>query len=254
MTYQKFNPTSQTGGAPSAASSDKKDHDLLASLGGGDKEMSLEMPASLADSQAEPEAQAEYVPKHTSSGSGGVTSNVEERALSLLGSGIRAEQVAAALGVTPARIAQLLSEEHFSKQVADLRYNNLQKHNIRDEAYDNLEDSLLGKLKSAMPLLIKPRDIIDALTKVNAAKRRGQSAPASVTNQQNVVALILPTVIAEKFAIDINNQVTKAGSQDLLTMPSGNLLEQVEAAAETRELGHTEIIKTRVGNLLDKED
>jgi len=164
----------------------------------------------------------------------GTTSSIEERALSLLGSGVAAEQVAAALGVTPSRIAQLLSQKVFADRVASLRYTHLQKHNIRDGKYDALEDTLLGKLEKSMPLLIKPESILKAIAVVNNAKRRGQSTPEQVTNQQNIVNLVLPNVIAARFSIDINNQVIKAGDQSLLTMPSGNLLKQVEDAEATR--------------------
>lgn len=229
MTYTKTIPTAQA----------EADRELLASLGANNIEVSTAAPK-----QEQAAEQDTAVPSNPSlpahqqskavSGAKGATSDVEERALALLGSGIAAEQVAAALGVTPSRIAQLLSVEVFSKQVADLRYQNLQAHNVRDDAYDSLEDTLLGKLKNALPLMIKPRDILDALTRVNAAKRRGQSAPSNVGNQQTVVTLVLPTIITEKFAIDLNNQVTRAGSQDLLTMPSGNLLKQVEDAADAR--------------------
>lgn len=208
------------------AKQDTKSRELMASLGGLDIEVST--PTLAEDLQAT----AKQV--HKVSGSEGVTSNVEERALSLLGSGIAAEQVAAALGVTSSRIAQLLSVDVFSKQVAELRYTNLQAHNVRDNAYDSLEDRLLEKLNRAMPLIFKPRDIIDALTKVNGAKRRGQSAPAQVNNQTNVINLVLPTVLAEKFSVDMNNQVTRAGEQELQTMPSGNLLKQVEDAEAAR--------------------
>lgn len=188
----------------------------------------------------EAEAAAELIPEKTytqtspSSGTAGITSGTEERALALLGSGVNGEQVAAALGVTPGRIAQLLSEKHFSAKVADLRYATLQSHNVRDGVYDSLEDRLLGKLEKALPLLIKPESILNAMKIVNGAKRRGQSAPQQVTNQQNIVNLVLPIVITEKFSIDLNNQVIKAGDQELLTMPSGNLLKQVEAAQEVR--------------------
>ena len=160
----------------------------------------------------------------------GKTSSVEEKALALLGSGVAAEQVASALGVTPGRISQLLAEETFSQEVAALRYDALQKHNKRDDRYDRLEDTLMDKLDKAMSLLIRPVDIINALTKVNNATRRGQSAPTQVNNQQNIVTLVMPTIIVDKFTTNAQNQVTSAGGQDLSTMASGNLLKQVEDA------------------------
>lgn len=177
----------------------------------------------------EQEAEAQKANSHYSTGQ---TTSVEERALSLLGSGISAESVAGALGVTPARISQLLAEESFAKRVADLRYKSLQSHNKRDGQYDSLEDKLIKKLEESLPLMVKPVTILKAIATINGAKRRGQSAPEQVVNQQNIVNLILPQVIADKFSVNGDNQVTKAGEQELLTMASGNLLQQVEDAAD----------------------
>ncbi len=169
----------------------------------------------------------------------GVTSSTEERALALLGSGIASETVASALGVTPSRIAQLLSDETFSGKVSELRYTHLQKHNIRDGEYDNIEDTLLQKLKDSIPLMFKPELILKAVSVVNGAKRKGQATPDQIINQQNIVNLILPQVIAQKFSINIDNQVIRAGDQELLTMPSGNLLKQVEQKETARLLENT---------------
>ncbi|PHQ81769.1 MAG: hypothetical protein COB66_01470 [Coxiella sp. (in: Bacteria)] len=160
----------------------------------------------------------------------GATTSVEEKALTLLGSGIRAEAVAAALGVTPARISQLLADKEFSGKVSELRYENLQSHNKRDSSYDSIEDDLLVKLKRSVPLMVKPDTILRAISVVNAAKRRGQSAPEQVTNQTTMVTLILPNVIAQKFTTTIDNQVITAGEQSLVTMQSGDLLSQVKSA------------------------
>lgn len=204
----------------------KKIESILASLGG----------------VAQPETQevsTEFQQINPASGTSGLTSSTEDRALQLLGSGVPAESVASALGVTPSRIAQLLSQKHFAANVAELRYQSLQQHNIRDGRYDSMEDRLLAKLDKAMPLLMKPESILKAISIVNNAKRRGQSAPEQVTNHKNVVPLILPTIIIEKFSIDINNQVIRAGEQELHTMSSGNLLKQVEEAEKARLLEST---------------
>jgi hypothetical protein len=174
------------------------------------------------------------VPVEASSPSNLVLTSLEERALSLLGSGCNSESVASALGVHPSRISQLLAEKVFADKVSELRYKNLQKHNARDGAYDSIEDRLLEKLDKAMPLMVRPETILKAISIVNGAKRRGASAPDQVTNQQNIVNIIMPKVISQKFTVNINNQVTRAGDQDLMTMPSGNLLKQVEAAEALR--------------------
>lgn len=169
------------------------------------------------------------------SGVGVSTANsTEERALILLGSGVKAEAVANALGVTPSRISQFLSNEVFAAAVENLRYEQLQRHNKRDDAYDALEDKLLAKLDHSLNLIAKPDTLIRALSAVNNAKRRGQSAPEHVANHTNIVQLVLPTIIKEIFATNINNQVVKAGEQELLTLPSSDLLSKVEAIQKER--------------------
>lgn len=201
------------------------DLDILASLG-------AELPEATAVSQAPDTSIKESELGGT--GKTGITSSIEEKALSLLGAGVSSDSVAAALGVTPSRISQLLSNEVFSKQVAALKYESLQKHNVRDNHYDSLEDKLLAKLEKALPLMVKPDSILKAINIINGAKRRGSDKPQAVTNQQTVVNLVLPEVITSKFAINVDNQVTKAGEQELLTMPSGNLLKRVEDAQEAK--------------------
>lgn len=183
----------------------------------------------------------------------GIPTSIEERALQLLGSGIAAESVASALGVTPGRISQLLSEQAFSDKVSTLRYENLQRHNQRDATYDILEDTLLDKLESAIPLMIKPSEILRAVHTINGAKRRGQSAPDQVVNQQNIVNLVLPAIITQKFAVNIDNQVIRAGQQELHTMPASNLLDKVETAASKRQetLSHLEAPLTEEGLTLE---
>lgn len=153
---------------------------------------------------------------------------IEDKVLNLLGQGIPAETVASALGVSPGRISQLLSDDVFSQKVVELRYSSLQKHNARDEKYDSLEDRLLERLEKTLPLMMKPETILKAIATINGAKRRGQSTPESITNKTTVVNLILPTKITQKFSVNENNQVIKAGNLDLTTIQSGDLRAQIE--------------------------
>ena len=155
-------------------------------------------------------------------------SSVEEKALKLLSIGISNEQVANALGVTPGRISQMLSNDEFSNQVAQAKYLNLQQHSERDSKYDSLEDKLLGKLESALPLMMRPDTILKAINVVNNAKRRGSTDIDPAAAKQQIVSLVLPTQVVQQFQTNINNQVTKAGEQELLTMTSANLLKRVE--------------------------
>lgn len=156
-----------------------------------------------------------------------INNSTESRALALLGSGISASVVAASLGVSESRISQLLSDESFSQQVSNLRYENLQKHNQRDATYDSLEDKLLQKMEDALPLMHRPMEILKSISVINAAKRRGTSTPESILEKQQVIQLQIPIQIINKFTANPEGQVTKVitdnQEQSLLTIQSGSL-------------------------------
>lgn len=154
----------------------------------------------------------------------------ESRALALLGNGIGPEQVAQAVGLTASRISQLLSDEHFAAQVAELRFEALSRHNERDSAYDSLEDELIEKMRDCLPLMVRPQEVLRAIQVINAAKRRGFSAPTNITEQHTIINLIMPTSILSEFSINANNQVVQAGDQPLVTIQSGTLLNKIKGS------------------------
>lgn len=190
--------------------------------------------AELLESLGGTTTEVEELPAADVSTNLGIPNSIEERALNLLGSGVQAESVANALGVTSGRISQLLAEENFALRVASLRYESLQKHTIRDNKYDSLEDQLLDKLQRNLSLIIRPETLLKAIAVVNSAKRRGQSAPEQSVNKTMIVNLLLPTKIIQHFSTNIDNQVIKAGSQELVTIPSSTLLKQTKELQEER--------------------
>ena len=157
-----------------------------------------------------------------------LNTSTEERALTLLGQGIPASVVAATCGVSESRISQLISDPEFAAQVAELRFSSLQKHNERDNKYDTMEDALIDKLKDLLPLMMRPMEVVKAIQTINGAKRRGASAPDSITQQQTFIQLNIPTTLIQKFQINSNNHVTQAGEQTLLTLQSGSLLNRIK--------------------------
>lgn len=176
----------------------------------------------------------------------------EERILNLLGSGVAAEQVAAAVGVSASYVSQLLSTDEFSAAVSELRYKSLQKHNERDSSLDSLEDKILEKMHQSLPLVMRPLELTRMLQVVNAAKRRGTSAPDSILQKQEVVTLTLPPVIINKFTTNIQNQVVQAGHQELVTMQSGTLLEKLKNGQHGRDLKTLPIINAKPESQTEK--
>lgn len=174
-------------------------------------------------------------------------SSTEERALKFLGQGVGPEQVAMALGITPSAISQMLAQEHFSKLVTEARCINLTAHSERDLKADSIEDKLLAKLDGLVPLMFKPGEVVNALSKVNALKRRGASSHEAITSQQTVVTLNIPVQILNQFTKDSNNQVIKAGEQTLITVQSGSMQSLLQAKKERENVHELGVLQAPAG-------
>ena len=173
------------------------------------------------------------------------TTTTEDRALSLLGQGCGPELVASAIGVSVSRISQLLSTPEFAEKVAALRFASLARHNERDQRADRIEDLLLEKLENVIPYITDPMKLVAAYTRINAAKRRGSSSPEAITAQTQVVSLNIPSVVINQhvkqdITVNINNQVIKAGTQDLITVQSANM-ESLLARSKIPALSRSEV-------------
>ena len=157
------------------------------------------------------------------------TTSTEERALTLLGQGIEHSIVASAIGVSVSRISQLMSDPEFARRVSELRFSSLVKHNQRDEGYDSIEDRLQKKFEGTLDFMIKPMEILKGLQVINSLKRRGVSTPEQIIGQQTVVQLSMPVQIINQYStnqdiqVNINNQVVKAGQQELVTIQSSQM-------------------------------
>lgn len=176
----------------------------------------------------------------TPSSTHGISSSTLERALTLLGAGVSVESTASACGVSASRISQLLSVDSFKAAVSELRYNELQKHNKQDSEYDSIETVLTEKFKQAIPLMMRPMEILKGLQVINAQKRRGTTqAGASSEDKQTIVSIALPSVIVNNFTevtTNIHNQVVKIGEKDLTTMQSNTLLNQLNLQNSQKDI------------------
>ena len=170
------------------------------------------------------------------------------RALSLLGKNLSPTRVAATLGVTESRISQFLSETLFSSEVQRLRFEASQIYSDLDDKYNSLEHRFLTKLEDSADFIQKPREILDAMTRLNNAKRRGAESPDTSTVTGEIVSLMLPKVIEQKFTVNIMNQVTEVtddtgNSETLLTIQAsdlGKLLPESPALADPGSIQSTD--------------
>ena len=165
------------------------------------------------------------------------TSTTEERALTLLGQGVPPTAVANALGVDISRISQLLSDPDFATRVVEKKFESLSKNNERDGYIDDIEDKLIKKLHDCLPFMTRPVEILKSFQIINAAKRRGASAPEDLTSKQTIIQLNIPQIILDKFQTNIHNQVVQVGHQSLVTIPSNQMIKQLEAHNASPQIG-----------------
>ena len=151
-----------------------------------------------------------------------------QKALRYLGDfGATQEATARQLGVEPAYISQLMAGEEFASEVAARRFAKQASYADLDNGYDEIEEELMKKMKVATKMLVRPGDIINALTKVNGLKRRATIAQELATGQQAQVVLNMPVKLVQKFQTNINNQVIAVENKSLTTISPTQLLSKV---------------------------
>lgn len=161
---------------------------------------------------------------------------MQGKILEMLGNGLSPEVASSALGVSPGYISQLVSTEEFARQVAELRFTNLQANTARDRRYDSLEDKLADKLQDLLPMMFKPMEVIRALATINSLKRRGATAPENTVINQTIVQLTLPAALTSRFVTDSANQVVAVGDQDLITIKSTQLSANLASSAQVAQI------------------
>lgn len=159
---------------------------------------------------------------------------MKQRLIALLGNNISPAIAASAVGCSESYVSQLLSDEAVAEEVNALRFTNLQAASTRDRKADSLEDSLLQKIEEVLPMMMRPAELLRAYSIVNAAKRRGASAPEQVHINNEVIHLHMPAHIAIQFQLSSAKEITEVAGRELITMPSSQLLIEAKNHASNK--------------------
>ena len=161
-----------------------------------------------------------------------------ERIKNLLGSGLRPEVVATAVGCDASYISQLMSDENFREQVVELKTKALLADKLRDQEWDDIEAALLTKFKTVLPLMMQPGMIMKALEVANRAKRRGVSAQESTIVNNTVVNLNFPQERVVQFQKNTKNEIIEVEDRTIATLPS-----KTAADLATQLLGNLQTLR-----------
>ena len=168
-----------------------------------------------------------------------ILSTEEEDLVNLLGRDVSESQCATILEVSAGYVSQLKARPHVAKAINTLKADKAISDQLRDERLDSLEDGLLDNLEKTINWFAKPRDILDAIKTIHGLERRGrksQTPTADSSNAKTVVQITLPNMLMVNSTLDVkfnsNNEIVRIEGQDLLTMQTENVLEELEQMKE----------------------
>lgn len=142
--------------------------------------------------------------------------------ITYLKNGVTPIEISRALGITPGAVTQLMQSPQVSTEIAKMQAEQQARSSAIDAKYDAIEEKLLVQLEKTVPLLMRPGEIANVLTRINAAKRRGVAHQVAQGPAQ-VLQLNIPIALQSKFVVNSANQVVQAGEQTLVTMQSSNI-------------------------------
>ena len=154
----------------------------------------------------------------------------------MLGRGIPAMQVAAAVGCDDSYISQLIADENIAMQVAELRAAHFSHYVEQDAKADDAEEAALNRMASLIPFITKPAEAARVYAVLNAAKRRTSDHSSSANAPAQTVVLELPEASRVSFTITSDRQVIEIAGRSMTTMPAKSLAAQLEQRNASRLL------------------
>ena len=170
-----------------------------------------------------------------------------ERIKSLLGYITDQTRVAHIAGCDVSYISQLMSDPEFAEAVMVARIEQGERTVGMDRKADAIEDMLLDKLKRAMPMMVKPAEILRAYQVVNQARRR---VPADTVGTgaggATGVEIRMAARTALRFKVDASNEVIEVDGRPMVTMPSVELLKKLSARGDNQHGQELEALSDRL--------
>ena len=161
---------------------------------------------------------------------------MRDRIIEMLGHGIPATQVAAAVGCDDSYISQLLSNETVASRVQELRSIHFSEFVEQDKKVDTAEAAALAKVESLIPFITRPAEAVRVYAVLNAAKRRTADASQSGAAPAQTVVLDMPEAARVRFTLTQDRQVIEIEGRSMTTMPARSLALQLEQRNAARLL------------------
>jgi len=166
---------------------------------------------------------------------------VAGRILNMLCTGLSPEEAAQAVGVDSSFVRHLKQEPDFIEQIKIKLQENTERAIQIDENYAAIEKQATDRLKTLLPLIHSPRDLMQLAAFANAAKKKTSIGPAAGSegaSSQPLVKVIMPTIILNNFTVNPNNEIVQAGGRTLTTLNSTSITSLIERAKDQQAIEH----------------
>lgn len=160
---------------------------------------------------------------------------MKDRIIEMLGNGIPAGAVAAAIGCSDSFVSQVLAEPGVAEQVQGLRAARFQEFAEQDATLETAEERALAKVASLIPFITKPAEAVRVYSVLNSAKRKTGQA-ISNTPTGTIVQLQLPEQARVAFTISSDRQVVEIEGRSMATMPAKSLADRLQQRQAARLL------------------
>lgn len=179
-----------------------------------------------------------------------IYTGVAARILNILCSGCTESEAAMAVGVSEGYIRALKTEPDFISQIKKKLTENVERAVEIDENYAEMERLATNRLKTYLPLVSSPRDLMAIAAFANSAKKKTSIAGMhSEKGSENAktVQILMPTVILNNFSMNPNNEIVAVDGRELTTLNSASINSVVKSKeAELLELAKNRIIPERL--------
>jgi hypothetical protein len=152
------------------------------------------------------------------------------KVLKLIGRGnCNQAQAAKACGLDESYVSQLMAEEDFQLQVAQMIQEAVEAATVIDQNYDDTEKLLSERLKAAAGMMFNADTILKTLKFVNEAKKRMAPVAGGLVGANGngshvtVVQLTLPAAMRHEYTVNPNGEVLEVNGMELQTIPSASM-------------------------------
>lgn len=164
------------------------------------------------------------------------------RIIEMLGNGIAATHVAAALGIDDSYVSQILAEDGVAEEVRSLRAARFGELAALDSRLDTVEEQALRKVEQTLPFVTKASEAARIYTLLNAARRKTGAQATAAPQGATILQLHLPPRTELNLKLASNKEVVEIEGRSMATLPAKSMAALLEQRTASRLL--TTIVPT----------